>query len=743
MNPCNKKICEKSNYNFASNNMSTKMLQAQALKLKTNAKIVYKNSRIQSIYRTILSLNYYDNKDLLIKYKYKLYKRYFDDIQNVSQSVKDGMQLMLTNIITNLKKNPFEYNLVFEINIVEPVVEVETYIDSKLIFYVMTRVLSNVSYFIIKNITQIFVFEPGYSYVFDLSDPSNIGTKFGLSDKMDGISHKGNVYSGVPGNPGATLTIYIEKLINTYSLYVFNDEERIKDVLSENYLSIKVEAYKNWGYTTSYIYVNVGNKKDVIIEENLYKNLLRESVLAVHEVNGPKYLMVDPADKRVQFYRNQYKYKVSYGTYYLYVPKMYPAALLNNGYEDCISFVGLPETKTVEMVRGLKLAPGNIQDMSQNFYYGEVALTVYKPFNQSKKKFEGAFSFYCAYYGFMDGFSFINFSESGDSYGSKYPVFIKNTVSKTENFILNGLSDTKTRTISVNGITCQSNLNFVIDGLNTYLSFNNDFGYDPYRRYGLYNGVYTIFNIPEKYPITLINNGKNTLVSLSSLKADCTTSGLGPDNNVYTFYWGTVSITVYGDFGQMSLYSTYQGYMGSSGLFIYDTIYDNSPSYPDPLSVPTITPNTLSNKTFTESLVNKDSYVYIELKQVLNTIISFSLFSKIIDIDNSYNTINLSNTIITGQINSNTSTTYNKYTLKHGMYIIRCSNSFMAILNNKKTDSIIYEGLVSKIETGKDGNKYTYFESQILVSVLSDFGYVTLDVLGTTFNGNNILSYTI
>ena len=716
MNPCNKKICEKGNYSFASNNMSTKMLQAQALKLKTNAKIIYKNSRIQSIYRTILSLNYYDNKELLIKYKYKLYKKYFDDIENVTKSVKDNMNLMLTTIIGQL--STIEYNLVFEIIIVDPLVEVETFIDSGYIFYVVTRVLSNVSYFIVKNIIDIFEFQPTYSYVFDLSDPTNKGTKFALSYKTDGISHKGFVYNGTPGFPGATLTVYIEKNINTYLLYVFNDEERVKDPLNDKYLSIKPEAYKIWGYTLSSIYVNVGNKTSIVVSENLYKNLLRESILAVHEVNGPKYLMVDPADKRVQFYKNQYKYNVSYGTYYLYVPKVYAVALLNRGYEDYISFVGLPETKTVDMVRGLKLAPGNIPDMSQNFYYGEVALTVYKPFPYS-------FSFYCLYYGYMDAFSFINFTESGDSFGSKYPVF--KTVSSPP--------------FTINGIACQSNLNIIQDDINSYLSFNNDIIYDKYRRYGLYKGVYTIFNIPQKYPITLINKGKENLVSLKSLKANSTTLGLGPDNNIYTFYWGTVSITVYGNFGQMSLYSTYQGYTGASGIFIYNEIYDNSYSYPDPLSVPTITPVLTSNTTFTESLVYTDTYTHIELKRALETVIGFSLFSAIItDVANFYNIITLSD-VINPPTQNNTASDSIKYSLKTGMYILRCVNNYIALLNNGKKDSIIYQGTVSRTELGRDGNTYSFFENQILVSVFSNFGYITVDVLGTSFKGNNILSY--
>ena len=719
MNPC-KKICEKGNYNFATNNMSTKMLQAQALKLKNNSKIIYKNSRIQTIYKTILSLNYYDNKQLLIKYKYKLYKRYFDDIQNVSKSVKDGMDLMLTNIITDLKKIPFEYNLVFEITVVEPVVEVETFTDSGLIFYVVTRVLSNVSYFIIKNIIDIFEFQPTYSYVFDLSDPTNVGTKFALSDNTDGISHKGIVYNGIPGNPGAIMTVYIEKNINAYSLKVFNDEERVKDPLNDKYLSIKPEAYKIWGYTKNSIYVNVGNKKDVVVQDNLYKNLLRDSILAVHEVDGPKYLMVDPADKRVQFYKNQYKYTVSYGTYYLYIPKIYPAALLNRGYEQYISFVGLPDTKSVQMVKGLQLAPGNIPDMSQNFYYGEVEMTVYKPFPYS-------FSFYCAYYGYMDAFSFINFSESGDSFGSKYPVF--KTVSNPP-YVTNGISN-------------QTNLNIIEEGINRYLSFNNDIFYNKYRRYGLYRGVYTIFNIPKQYPITLINIGKETLVSLKSLKAGCTTLGLGPDNNVYTFYWGTVSVTVYGDFGQMSLYSTYQGYMGASGIFIYDAVYDNTPSYPDPLSVPTITPVNVPNRTFTEALVYTDSYVLIPLIRALETVKSFSEFSKTFENPAAYYNIISFPGVINAPGQNNTTSTLNKYTLKLGMYILRCPGSFIALLNNGKKDNIIYQGTVSRTALAKDGNTYSFFENQILVSVFSNFGYITVDVLGTNFKGNNILSYAI
>lgn len=731
MSNCNK-VCEKANYHFASNNMSTKMLQAQALKLKTNSKIIYKNTRLHSIYKTILSLNYYENKSLLIRYKYKLYKRYFDDIQNVTQSVRNAMNIMLFTIKSQLSTE--EYNIVFDIVVVIPEIKVESFINSNYIFYVVTRILSNVSYFIIKNITDTFVFQPGYSYTFDLSDPTNVGTKFSLSANIDGISYSRLVYSGTPGTPGAILTVNIESLINIYSLYVFNDEERVKNPESVNYLSIKKDAYKNWGYTRSFIYVNVENKKDIISYSYLYKNLKRESFLAVHEINGPKYLMVDPADKTVQYYKNQYKYTVSYGTYYLYVPRMYPAALLNSGYEDCISFVGLPETKTTLYVKGLQLAPGNLQDMSYNFYWGEVALTIYKPFTSANKPFNSPFSFYCAYYGFMDGFSFINFSETGDSYGSKYPIY------KTINLTVtnNGVSYPTT----INGITCQSNLNCIKDGINTYLSFNNDLQYDKYRKYGLYNGIYTIFNIPKQYPITLLNYEKTALVTLKGLKDGSTTSGLGPDNNIYTFYWGTLRITVSGNFGNMSLYSKHQGYTGRSDLFVYDAIYDNSGSYLDPLSIPTITP-VASNTQYTPANIYTDSYSIIELKRADTTIKTYSVFNNnIVNPIDLYNVINLTNS----SINKPTTYTYVdtvKYSLKTGMYILNCPNFFIALLNNGKTDSIKYEGDLSTTMVGLDGNIYSFYKNNIVVSVYSNFGYISVQVLGTGFKGNNILCYGI
>ena len=270
MSNCNK-ICEKSIYSFPTNNLSTKMIQAQALKQNKNSKLVYKNTRVESIYRSILGLDYQENKRLLLLYKYKLYKKYFDDLQNITYDVRLKLNEMLTVIISGLTE--YEYNLVYNIVTTTTVVVTETFTPYQYTFYVMTRVLSNMSYFIIKNINDTFTFEPGYSYVFDLSDPTNYDTKFALSKLKDGIGM--GTYTGTPGTDGAIYSINIEKEITSPYLYAFNDRIRNgpTDASGNNIGFIFQDAYNVWGYSVRYIYINVGNLPITIIEKYIYKDL--------------------------------------------------------------------------------------------------------------------------------------------------------------------------------------------------------------------------------------------------------------------------------------------------------------------------------------------------------------------------------------------------------------------------------------------------------------------------------------
>jgi hypothetical protein len=107
-------------------------------------------------------------------------------------------------------------------------------------------------------------------------------------------------------------------------------------------------------------------------------------------------------------------------------------------------------------------------------------------------------------------------------------------------------------------------VNIVESNGNKYV-FNST-TYDSNIRYGLEIGTYILKNIPESHPIALLNNGKTNLITYTgdSIKQ------LLPVNGVmYDFYYGDVTIQVYGNFDKISIYCFNHGYMGGENIFIY------------------------------------------------------------------------------------------------------------------------------------------------------------------------------
>ena len=105
------------------------------------------------------------------------------------------------------------------------------------------------------------------------------------------------------------------------------------------------------------------------------------------------------------------------------------------------------------------------------------------------------------------------------------------------------------------------------------IRFNDDNVYVEDRIYGLHDGQYMIFSIPEEHPIAFINHGKEEYFEYTG-SASNSFLRLGPDGRVYTYYFGAVIIYVYGDFGRISLYDYYYGYAGGKYLFQYTDICD-------------------------------------------------------------------------------------------------------------------------------------------------------------------------
>jgi hypothetical protein len=224
---------------------------------------------------------------------------------------------------------------------------------------------------------------------------------------------------------------------------------------------------------------------------------------------------------------------------------------------------------------------------------------------------------------------------------------------------------------------------------------------------------------------------------------------------MYNFYWGILRITVYADFGQMSLYSTHQGYMGRSSLFTYGSEYNNNISYLDENSIPAIDNKTDDTYRYVDidpviSVITSD-YITYPLIPTLSYVVPYSEFKNTPPILN-----NITNNVIIPVIPANLINIYggytysvynknNKYSLKRGMYVIECRNTYIALLNYDKTNVVSYVGIISVINTGADGHSYNYYKDTIIISVLGNFGYITLDLFDNNGNRNtlhNILSYS-
>jgi len=806
------KVCHKAIYSYPSNQLSTKILQASMI--RNHAKITYNNSRLKTVYNLMLGLDYVINRNLLFQYKYRLYSRYLNELLrgNINQSVKEDLSNMIQTLVSSL--TPAEYRFVFDVILPPPVVVPDVIVDSTYTFYVIQRKMTNRSYFVFKNLPTNLLLETLTFYIFDVSDPSNLNTVLSFSEEKNGIPYRGIEYISTPGTEGAKVILSIYKDIQSVQLFVYNAIERSPII-----------QYR-WGYSIESILVHLDNSVVQEVANFLYINARQYSYLSVYESSGPKYSINDSLNPVVFLEFNQYRYKLSYGTYYLEIPKTYSATLLNKGYEEYISFIGDTNKRFTENVIGLNLLSQStpVQEGIHDFYYGRVRVTVYKPL-----PFD--FSFYSRTFGFMGGMKLIQFSsqlEPTDTSALSLPFM--NTLNKGSLIRLNGdtslnrtyglsmgtyiltidpsmniafMNDGKEDLFEVAATSgtvttgpflapdsrsytfYSGRINLVIKGWFEFISVctrsgysggyklfaynayngpsytyvyrsiqtrkglcaeNNIYLYDnkqlyfnddhnlPSPSYGLYNGVYTIFNIPSACPITFLNKNKENLVMMESL-TNTTRAGTSPDGTLYTFYYGTLRFKVQGNFGQMSIYTLFNGYMGAKGIFTYDETFDNRISYPDVRSIPVIIP-VAPNTTYVENTTTAD---YVPLRILLSEglpLVNTTPYSNLYIFPVVYNVVNLSTTIA---FNSESPDANKKYVLKNGIYILD-SSEYITLLN-AGNDRIQMIGVLSRTTINSEGNKYTYYKGNtIAIYVYGNFGLCSLEALSGV-RGNYILCH--
>ena len=116
------------------------------------------------------------------------------------------------------------------------------------------------------------------------------------------------------------------------------------------------------------------------------------------------------------------------------------------------------------------------------------------------------------------------------------------------------------------------NPDYILDSTNAVTVINpgsgNQYNFNGvYGKFGAKIGTITLTGVPAGHPIAFINNGKTSQISYTGTVDEGTATG--PDGNTYTFYSGTVTLTVNADFGTISYYCKIHGYMGGHDTLVY------------------------------------------------------------------------------------------------------------------------------------------------------------------------------
>jgi hypothetical protein len=122
--------------------------------------------------------------------------------------------------------------------------------------------------------------------------------------------------------------------------------------------------------------------------------------------------------------------------------------------------------------------------------------------------------------------------------------------------------------INIDCLTSISLVNVISSDGFKYI-FNGNNSYESKKIYGLAIGNYVFKDISINHPMALLNNDVSNLISYSG----STSAG---SNNVsgvsYDFYYGDINVNVIGDFGELSVFCLYHGYMGGENLLKYSTL---------------------------------------------------------------------------------------------------------------------------------------------------------------------------
>ena len=715
---CDKKKNECNVIPIKHSNMSSKMLRAKMIQ---NRKSFYYNNSNENTIREIINNNDYANcRKLLFNVGISIYKRHLDDLLN-SCFVIERQLLMETFNIMILSLTIEEQKIlgIYEKTENDLNIEELLYIDVLLnnperIYYCCTIVVGDFKKLIIKNYkNELFI--PGKTYIFNLEDSSNDGILLSLSDRLYTFKDSNFIFRIGTAGTAESYLVYIPSRYNeTFNVYFFNKN----DNTTNSYISF-TQYYQKISLNLTNRSLNRKLNNVSVILNSSSKLHRTQDYSFLHYMFTELETYNNSAANFDWNYKNKIDYKLNYGTYHINTSKY--ITILNKNIEHLIDISGSTSTS----VTLTNLTKDSSIDGDYNFFTGDLYIKVIDNFDKCSLyiKDEG----YCNLYDslvfddtiIIEGYYKDYLDLSLNNMICLYPESkihfhdISDIVSKDGDFITSDISYQPYITLNNNNETILRNEWIV---------------------YGLYKGKYVIKDISENHYIAFINNGKEDCFKYSG-NINESKVGVGPDNNLYTFYTNYVIIEVYGNFGTMSVYDFYHGYCGGKNLLIYDDTLCIDISYEFQNWYNIVNDSSLFNADCSNIIIEDYDVSFLNVYNV----------NSYINIDSSINTTSIVNSNIYFD-NVTDSTT--KYSFYNGTYVLLNvpSSTPIAIINNGKEEFITYDGYFPyrTTEIGPDGNYYYFYYGNINIYIYGNFGRVSFYVGGNIanyLNGKNKLVY--
>ena len=726
-------------------NMSSKMMQSYMIQNRVGVK--YNTSATTSINNIIIGSEFDSNKNLLFSLGYDVYTSYYNSLlrsSGLTSTQKYNIQETFYKI-TDLSDDEEKQLGIYqedENDIADAQAEYETSIiqNPDFTFYCTVYDNNKIKSLVINNMQSHFKLSYGKKYIFNLEDKSNAGTTLSFSkqqqlfEDIDGIYRVGN-----PGESGAYL-VYIPELPSYYyAIHIYNKDDYTTGSFNDFgyiYKQLYLEYSYNIPYPNNVLFYNA--------QENTTKNpLFGTSILHTVENHGPKYILSNDASYTEIITSSSYTsyswfnqisdVKKSFGMYYGYYTLKYRfrnnrIALINKGVnsygismEKLIQVDGDESSAEVHYLKGLD-ETGEL-DGSYNFYNTPLTIKVLGDFEKC--------SLYTKILGYNKLEDVLFFDGEYANYSMTNPEPYQD-ISLGDNIIgLYPESEIYFHDISSNDLYLSNiyNDDSVSVDDRTRISLNYDGNsYDPSLCYGLYKGQYIIKNIPEDRPIAIINKDQ------TNSKEECIKyfgpeqykfQRLGPDGKtLFDYYYHTLVIQVFGDFGKVSIYEYNDGFCGGENLLIYNESFNDISSefqswyelYEDASFQVNCSSISVSGDTIDNMFTNiyqVSSYISCDISLDSNQVNAL-LFDDI----------------------SDSST---KYCFDTGNFVLMdvSSNNPIAFLNKGREDLFSYDGYYAYSTTSiaSDGNTYTYYSGNINITVTGDFGQLSFETLDNSYMG--------